>query len=195
MAFCIHCGAQIPDGAKFCTHCGSPVAAPTVNPTPQPQAPARQAPQPQTPQYNQPVQTRPVQPVQTRTTPQGGIVIDAPAGSTVTISDGRPQETQTLAPDTKGEVELSGWEEFVPDGQAPKNRTAPTYQAPPSYQAGPANYRPATPAASAQRYAPAQQNQHNTIGSSQDPSKGKRIRRIIIGLVITVIALAMIFNL
>jgi uncharacterized membrane protein YvbJ len=28
MAFCTHCGAQIPDGAKFCTSCGTPVAAP-----------------------------------------------------------------------------------------------------------------------------------------------------------------------
>ena len=46
MAFCTHCGAQIPDGAKFCTSCGTPVAAPQAAPrTAQapPQRPAAQA--------------------------------------------------------------------------------------------------------------------------------------------------------
>lgn len=175
MAFCTHCGAKLPDGAKFCTTCGTPIAAaPTANLTPQP---PRQQPAPRPVQQAQPVQPRPTQPVQARTTPQGGIVIDAPAGSTVTFSGGMPQETQTRVPDTKGEVELAGWEEFVPDGQAPK------YQAPPTYQAGPAGYRPAAPAAPAQRTAPAQ------------PKKRVAIGRIIIGVIVTAAVLAMIFNL
>ena len=28
MRFCTHCGAQVPDNAKFCTACGTPVNAP-----------------------------------------------------------------------------------------------------------------------------------------------------------------------
>lgn len=28
MRFCTHCGAQIPDNAKFCTACGTPISAP-----------------------------------------------------------------------------------------------------------------------------------------------------------------------
>ena len=126
MAFCTHCGAKLPDGAKFCTTCGTPIAAPTANPT--------------------------------------------------------PLETQTRVPDTKGEVELAGWEEFVPDGQAPKHQAPPSYQAP-TYQAGPAGYRPAAPAAPAQRTAPAQ------------PKKRVAIGRIIIGVIVTAAVLAMIFNL
>ena len=31
---CIHCGAQIPDTAKFCTACGQPVQAPVVDEEP-----------------------------------------------------------------------------------------------------------------------------------------------------------------
>ena len=31
---CIHCGAQIPDTAKFCTACGQPVQAPVVDEDP-----------------------------------------------------------------------------------------------------------------------------------------------------------------
>lgn len=48
MAFCTHCGAPLPDGAKFCTHCGTPVAA---APSPGPAQPSR-------PAYTQPVQPR-----------------------------------------------------------------------------------------------------------------------------------------
>lgn len=38
MAFCINCGSQIPDGAKFCPSCGSPAASiPTPAPAPVPE--------------------------------------------------------------------------------------------------------------------------------------------------------------
>ena len=38
MAFCINCGSQIPDGAKFCPSCGTPVASiPTPAPAPVPE--------------------------------------------------------------------------------------------------------------------------------------------------------------
>ena len=39
MAFCINCGSQVPDGAKFCANCGTPVAsipAPAPAPVPEP---------------------------------------------------------------------------------------------------------------------------------------------------------------
>src|SRR6476646_9623113 len=26
MAFCVNCGTQLPDTARFCTHCGSPLS-------------------------------------------------------------------------------------------------------------------------------------------------------------------------
>ena len=137
MAFCTHCGAPLPDGAKFCTSCGTPIAAkPSVNPAPQPQAPPQQAPQPQTPQYNQPVQARP--------TPQG-IVIDAPEGATVTVSDDVPQqEASAEAPAGKGEFVVASWSApKAPKPQvqaqapaAPKQPQyqQPAYQQPPQYQ-------------------------------------------------------------
>lgn len=152
MAFCTHCGAQLPDGARFCTSCGTPVAAaPTVNPAPQPQAPVQQAPQPQAPvqqapqpqapQYNQPVQPRPTP--QPAAEPPRGIVIDAPADATVTISDGvPPTEASTSAPAEKGEFVVASWsapKKQTPQPQAPAAPQQPSYQQPahqqpPQYQ-------------------------------------------------------------
>ena len=40
---CIHCGAQLPEGAKFCTSCGRPVQAPTASPVEEPVAEERSA--------------------------------------------------------------------------------------------------------------------------------------------------------
>lgn len=54
-----------------------------------------------------------------------GIVIDAPAGSTVSFSQ------STHASETKGEEEMSAWGEFVPDGQEPPRPAAPSRPAPP----------------------------------------------------------------
>ena len=93
MAFCTHCGAQLPDGVKFCTSCGTPVAASNVSA--RPSADGR------------------------------GIVIDAPAGSTVSFSQ------STHASETKGEEEMSAWGEFVPDGQEQQRPAAPSRPAPP----------------------------------------------------------------
>ena len=39
MAFCINCGSELPDGAKFCMSCGTPNAVPAPAPSPEP-APA-----------------------------------------------------------------------------------------------------------------------------------------------------------
>ena len=36
MAFCINCGSELPDGAKFCISCGTPNAAPAPAPSPEP---------------------------------------------------------------------------------------------------------------------------------------------------------------
>lgn len=165
MAFCTHCGAKLPDGARFCTSCGTPVAAaPSSNPAPQPQAPVRQAPQPQAPQYAQPVQPRPTQPVQpaSTTTPQGGIVIDAPEGATVTISDGPDQEHSVEAPSGKGEFVLASWEAPQPrqEPQAPARPQQPQYQQPPVYQQPhypqQAQYPPQQPYQQAPQYPPQQ---------------------------------------
>ena len=131
MAFCTHCGAQLPDGARFCTSCGTPVAAaPTVNPAPQPQAPVQQAPQPQAPQYNQPVQPQPTP--QPAAEPPRGVVIDAPADATVTISDDvPPTEASTSAPAEKGEFVVASWsspKKQTPQPQAPAAPQQPSYQ-------------------------------------------------------------------
>jgi hypothetical protein len=107
MAFCTRCGAQIPDGAKFCTSCGAPVAAPAANPTPRP--------------ASRPAQTAP----RATTTPQGGIVIDAPPGSTVNISDAPPKFSETAVPADKGEFTLITWDEKP--SPAPRQ---PQYQQP-----------------------------------------------------------------
>ena len=74
MSFCTNCGTQLPDGTKFCTSCGTKVAIGV------PQEP------PQKPQVRPSEDGR-------------GLVIDAPAGSTVEIS------SDTSAPDTAGEFE------------------------------------------------------------------------------------------
>lgn len=137
MAFCTHCGAQLPDGARFCTSCGTPVAAaPTVNPAPQPQAPVQQAPQPQAPQYNQPVQPRPTP--QPAAEPPRGVVIDAPADATVTISDDvPPTEASTSAPAEKGEFVVASWsspKKQTPQPQAPAAPQQPSYQQPANQQ-------------------------------------------------------------
>lgn len=132
MAFCTHCGAPLPDGARFCTSCGTPVAAAPASPRPAP----RQQPQPAQPQPVQPRPTQPVRPVSATTTPQGGIVIDAPEGATVTISDG-PQEHSVTAPAEKGEFGAIQWDETAPQ-QQPRTPQAPQYQQPYPKQASPA---------------------------------------------------------
>lgn len=58
--FCIHCGANLPDGTRFCTHCGKPVQDAAANPTAQPR-PAQAEPAPARPAPKAPV--RPVQEV------------------------------------------------------------------------------------------------------------------------------------
>ena len=37
MAYCIHCGMEIPDNSKFCTNCGAPQESVPQTPPPQPQ--------------------------------------------------------------------------------------------------------------------------------------------------------------
>lgn len=128
MAFCTHCGAPLPDGARFCTSCGTPTAAPNAPQASGP-APVRPVqPQPVQPQPVQPRPTQPVQPVRATPTPQGGIVIDAPEGATVTISDG-PQEHSVTAPAEKGEFGAIQWDEPAPQ-QQPRTPQAPQYQQP-----------------------------------------------------------------
>ena len=121
MAFCPRCGAQLPDGAKFCTSCGAPLAAaPAANPAPQ----AAPAAQPTQAGWSQPRAT---------TTPQGGIVIDAPAGSTVNISDNPPASSGVAAPAEKGEFTLVTWDdEASPTPQQPQYPQQPQqpYQQP-----------------------------------------------------------------
>ena len=115
MAFCTHCGAQIPDGAKFCTSCGSPVAAaPAAN------TPPRPAPRP--------TQAAP----KVTTTPQGGIIIDAPAGSTVNISDTPPRYSEMAVPADKGEFTMISWDEKP--SPAPRQPQAPQYPQQQPYQ-------------------------------------------------------------
>ena len=112
MAFCTHCGAPLADGARFCTSCGTPTAAPT-------------APQASGPAPSQPVQPQPVQPVHATTTPQGGIVIDAPEDATVTISDAQPQETSVQAPTEKGEFVVASWTAPKPAQPQPQPQPQP----------------------------------------------------------------------
>ena len=84
MAFCIHCGTSLPDGAKFCPVCGNPVVTTSA-----------------------------------RTSPDGrGIIIDAPKGSTVSISDGPEKSSTVDAPEQQGEFTLSEWGEPVETKQA-----------------------------------------------------------------------------
>lgn len=84
MAFCIHCGTSLPDGAKFCPVCGNPVVTTSA-----------------------------------RTSPDGrGIIIDAPKGATVSISDSPEKSSSFEAPELKGEFTLSEWSEPVETKQA-----------------------------------------------------------------------------
>jgi len=166
MAFCTHCGAPLPDGARFCTSCGTPVAAAPASPRP---APGQQ---PQPAQPVQPRPTQPVRPVSATTTPQGGIVIDAPEGATVTISDG-PQEHSVTAPAEKGEFGAIQWDEPAPQ-QQPRTPQAPQYQQP--YPKQTSQYRQ-----------PAQQPQ-GAAPAAEPPKKKKSVLwwvlAILVGLVI-----------
>lgn len=134
MAFCTHCGAQLPDGARFCTSCGTPVAAAPAEPAPQPTQPAPQPrPQPARSAYTQPVQPQPTRPEPVRATTQGGgIVIDAPAGSTVTVSDAQPRESFVQAPSQTGEFTAVTWDEpgARPARPASAPGPAPQYRQP-----------------------------------------------------------------
>ncbi|MCR4824570.1 MAG: zinc ribbon domain-containing protein [Bacteroidales bacterium] len=128
MAFCTHCGAPLADGARFCTSCGTPTAAPTA---PRASGPAPSQPDQPQPVQPQPVQPQPVQPFHATTTPQGGIVIDAPEGATVTISDTPAQETSVQAPTEKGEFVVASWS--APKPAQPQN-AQPAYPQQPQYQ-------------------------------------------------------------
>ena len=56
MAFCINCGSQVPDGAKFCMACGTPVATiPTPAPAPAPAPVPEPIPEPGTEPIPEPV--------------------------------------------------------------------------------------------------------------------------------------------
>lgn len=144
MAFCTHCGAPLADGARFCTSCGTPTAAPNA---PQASGPAPSQPvqpQPVQPQPVQPRPTQPVQPVSATTTPQGGIVIDAPEGATVTISDTPAQETSVQAPTEKGEFVVASWS--APKPAQPQPQPQPQPQQPAYRQpVQPQNAQPAYP--------------------------------------------------
>ena len=149
MAFCTHCGAPLPDGARFCTSCGTPITAPTA---PQASGPAPSQPvqpQPVQPQPVQPRPTQPVRPVSAASTPQGGIVIDAPEGATVTISDTPAQETSVQAPTEKGEFVVASWtapKPAQPQPQPQPQPQQPAYRQPvqPQYPQQPVQNGPMT---------------------------------------------------
>lgn len=80
MKYCMNCGAELTDEAKFCRNCGTP----TNNPNKGGDGPT----------------------VTARTSDDGeGIVIDAPEDATVTISDMH----ETEAPDADGEFVVASW--------------------------------------------------------------------------------------
>ena len=100
-----------------------------------------------------PIATAP-DPVRATTTPQGGIVIDAPPGSTVSISDGPQAPSSVEAPAQSGEFTMISWDEpGSPAAQQPQARPQqPSYQQPqarpqqqPSYQQPQQPYRQQQP--------------------------------------------------
>lgn len=171
MAFCTHCGAPLADGARFCTSCGTPTAAPTA-----PQASGPAPAQPVQPQPVQPRPTQPVQPVRATTTPQGGIVIDAPEGATVTISDTPAQETSVQAPTEKGEFVVASWS--APKPAQPQN-AQPAYPQQPQYQQPQPQYQQPQPQYQQPQYQQPQpqypqqpvQNGPMTMGQAFDKTK------------------------
>lgn len=112
MSFCTNCGTKLPDGTKFCTSCGTKVAIGVS------QAP------PQKPEV------RPSDDGQ-------GLVIDAPAGSTVEISTPQPPQEPavTSAPETAGEFDGIVWDGADEPAAAPQPATpAPQPQPQPQWQ-------------------------------------------------------------
>lgn len=77
------------------------------------------------------------EPARAKTTPQGGIVIDAPPGSTVSISDGPQAPYSVEAPAQSGEFTMISWDE--PGSPAPQQapQPRPSYQQPQPYQQAP----------------------------------------------------------
>lgn len=177
MAFCTNCGAPVPDGARFCTKCGAPITAAPAAPQPKPQQP--------------PYQGQPVKPA--ASAPQG-IVIDAPEGATVTISDVPPQETSVQAPAEKGEFVLVNWDEPKPKNQPRTQAQQPAYQQPPQYrqpQYPQQPYPQQQPYQQAPQY-PQQPQYPPQQPVATNPGKGKNKRKwyfwlVVIALVIFII--------
>ena len=117
MAFCTHCGAQVPDGAKFCTSCGTPLTAPQAAPAPA--------------QRPQPAAQRP-QAAPQRPAPQAAPVPPAPQAA--------PQPKPFVeAPAEAGEFDLIQWDEPGSDTQP---QPQPYAQAPQYAQAQPYAQQP-----------------------------------------------------
>ena len=140
MAFCVKCGAKLPDGARFCSSCGTPVSA------------------------DEPVQMNEVR-----------------------------------MPDSKGEVELSGWEEFVPDGAAPKTPERPVAPAvmPGATQAPPAPKAEKPAKQPVKAPAKGQKKSAGRKPSGKDKGKGKKksIFRALLGWIIFFIVFVWIVSL
>lgn len=172
MAFCTHCGAPVPDGARFCTSCGTPLAAtpayPQVQPTPAQAQPAQPQPQPQ------PAQPEPQPTVRATSTPQG-IVIDAPDGATVTVSDAPTQESSVEAPSGTGEFVAASWK--APQPQQQPQQQPPRYQQPQypqqPYQQQPYQQAPQYPQYPQQAQYPPQQPANGPMTVKQALNKSK----------------------
>lgn len=121
MSFCTNCGTKLADGAKFCTSCGAKISIGV------PQA------QPQKPEVRPSDDGR-------------GLVIDAPAGSTVEISTPQPEPAPavTSAPETTGEFDGIVWD-GADEPAAPQPQPQPQPQPHPQWQQPQQQWQPQQP--------------------------------------------------
>ncbi len=120
MAFCINCGKQLPEGAKFCLECGTPVASiPSPAPVPEP--------------VSEPVVETPA-PV-----PEPEPVVETPAPAPEPVA-------AEPAPQPQEEKKYTGYPpNYVPP--TPQPEAAPVQNAAPQPQAAPAGKPPKPPKA------------------------------------------------
>lgn len=198
MAFCINCGKQLPEGAKFCLECGTPVAVvPAAAPAPAPAPTPAPEPTPVVENIPEPV-IEPVVAPEPKPEPEPiPEPIPAPVSGSEPVQQSTPvpamQFTQVQSEDADNDLNMEG-PPVVGNYSIPgmENAAAPVDQEEKKYTGYPPNYvapTPQPPKAAKPGKAPKQPRQSS--------ASGKKIGIIIgiaAGAIVLIVALILIVS-